>query len=82
MNDITKIINKWDPIGLFPMAPRDEYIEEVKEIEKIVACNKSISVNELAEKINLLFVKRFGADVYHEDISQCILVAEAVLARK
>ena len=32
MEKITEIINEWDPIELFPMAPKDEYIEEVKLI--------------------------------------------------
>lgn len=28
---ITQIINDWDPIGFFPMAPKDEYINEIKK---------------------------------------------------
>ena len=30
MDRIEQIINEWDPIGLFPMAPKDEYVEEEK----------------------------------------------------
>jgi len=32
MERITQIINDWDPIGFFPMAPKDEYINEIKKI--------------------------------------------------
>lgn len=31
---ITQIINDWDPIGFFPMAPKDEYINEIKKISE------------------------------------------------
>ena len=31
MERITQIINDWDPIGFFPMAPKDEYINEIKK---------------------------------------------------
>ena len=32
MERITQIINDWDPIGFFPMAPKDEYINEIKKV--------------------------------------------------
>ena len=32
MERITQIINDWDPIGFFPMAPKDEYINEIKNL--------------------------------------------------
>ena len=80
MNRILEIINEWDPIELCPMAPKDEYMEEVHEIEKIISCKDSITAEELGEKINQLFIKRFGADVYEDDIAQCVSVAKKILS--
>lgn len=36
MDRIEQIINEWDPIGLFPMAPKDEYVEEGKKQQNIL----------------------------------------------
>lgn len=80
MDRIFEIINEWDPIELFPMAPKDEYMEEVREIRNIISCNDCITAEELGEKINHLFIKRFGSDVYEEDIAQCVSVAKKILS--
>lgn len=79
---ITEIINLWDPIGLFPMAPRNEYVDEIKKIYEFIISNPNICVYELAEKINSIFAETFGLDVYNQDIKQCILVAEEVLKKE
>lgn len=76
---ITKIINAWDPIGFFPMAPIDEYVNEIKKIYEYVHSNQKLQIRTLAETINRIFVETFGADVYEEDLEQCILVAERIL---
>lgn len=36
MNEIMKIINEWDPISFFPMAPKDEYINEITKIYNLM----------------------------------------------
>ena len=77
-----EIINEWDPIDLFPMAPRDEYVEEVKLIYEYLCATPEIQRMQLAEKINEIFVKRFGRDVYVDDINQCIIVADQIITRK
>ena len=64
MEKITEIINEWDTIELFPMAPKDEYIEEVKLIYEYLCATPKIQNLQLAEKINGIFIKRFGCDVY------------------
>ena len=33
---LQQIINEWDPIGLFPIAPKDEYVEEIRKIEEYI----------------------------------------------
>lgn len=79
MEKITKIINDWDPIGVFPMAPKDEYVNEIKKIYEYVYSNQNLQTRTLAEAINKIFVETFGADVYDENLEQCILVAEKIL---
>ena len=32
MDRIEAVINEWDPLGFFPMAPLDEYSNEVQQI--------------------------------------------------
>jgi hypothetical protein len=39
MNKIMNIINNLDPTGLIPFAPIDEYMSEIREIEKIIKNN-------------------------------------------
>lgn len=79
MERITKIINDWDPIGFFPMAPKDEYINEIKKINELVCSNCSLQVYTLAQEINKIFAETFGTDVYYEDLEQCAIIAKRIL---
>lgn len=54
MERITEIINDWDPIGFFSMAPKDEYINEIKKINEFVCSNYSLQVHTLAQEIKYL----------------------------
>lgn len=76
---IAKIINKWDPIALFPMAPEDEYINEIENIEKTVQYNMAISVDDLANEIYKLFIVKFGEDVFQADINKCKIIASEIV---
>jgi len=76
---ITKIINEWDPIDLFPLAPEDEYTIEIETINKIINDNTEISVENLATEIHQLFTKRFGNDVYFREQKECLKVATEIL---
>lgn len=79
MKKIMEIINGWDPIGFFPMAPKDEYANEVKKIYDYMCINQNFKVDNVAKKINEIFLEAFGADVYDENIEQCMLVAKKIL---
>lgn len=79
MEKITKIINDWDPIGFFPMAPKDEYINEITRIYEYIYFSPNIPIQILAETINKIFLEAFGTDVYDEDLESCMLVAEKIL---
>ena len=79
MGSITQIINDWDPIGFFPMAPKDEYINEIKKINEFVCSHYDLQVQTLAREINKIFVESFGTDVYSENLEQCTIVAKKIL---
>ena len=76
---IIEIINEWDPVELFPMAPQDEYFEEILRIEEIILRNEKITVEGLAAKINEIFTNSFGIDVYKKSVDDCIQVAKRIL---
>ena len=80
MNNITEIINKWDPIGFFPMAPKDEYINEINKIYKYILSNQVTEVDSLAITINDIFLESFGENVYEQDMEQCMAVASKILS--
>lgn len=82
MNDIKAIINHWDPIGLFPYAPEDEYDCEIKEI--ICFFNEfdrvgDISEYDLGRKIKKIFSDSFGNDVFCGSDEDCLKVAREIL---
>jgi hypothetical protein len=80
MDQIIKIINLWDPIGLFPMAPKDEYEAECREIYFFLVNNNGVSVAELSKKIDEIIMNRFGADVYNsESQKKCFDVSREIL---
>ncbi|MCI8694524.1 MAG: DUF1871 domain-containing protein [Lachnospiraceae bacterium] len=89
---IEKIINDWDPIGFFPMAPEDEYTDEISKIHEYIYSEKNQQlqfqqlqirqIQALAETINTIFIKAFGKDVYDENPGQCMLVAKKILEQK
>lgn len=78
MNNITNIINDWDPIGFFPMAPKDEYKKEVVKIY-VYICIENPTTMQLAKTINAIFTEVFGSDVYVEDMEQCTICAEKII---
>ncbi len=82
MDLVTSIINEWDPIGFFPMAPQDEYSNEIKKIYDLVFNEQELQVYSLAQAINKIFVETFGRDVYEEDMAQCVIVAKKILEDK
>ena len=73
------VVNEWDPIGFFPMAPKDEYINEIKKIIDYLNKNQDVSEEKLTKKINEIFIQSFGSDVYVEDIDGCLKVAKGIL---
>lgn len=70
---VEKVINEWDPIGLFPLFPPNEY---EKEISLVCRCmESSASLNEVAECIYQIFTEHFGSNVFEKDKDECKKIA-------
>lgn len=79
MDKILLIVNEWDPIGFFPMAPKDEYISEIKKIYEYLNVSHDVTEEKLAKKINEIFILAYGRDVYVEDMEGCFKVAKSII---
>ena len=79
MNKIAQIINEWDPLGFFPMAPSDEYSNEITQIFEYISQNKNLQIQQLAQVIKEIFLASFGKEIYKEDLNQCGEVARKIL---
>lgn len=73
---VTKIINDWDPIDLFPYSPKDEYEVEINLIVNLI--EQLPDVQSLADGIKNIFTRRFGGDVFTKDIEECIQIANKI----
>lgn len=81
MNEIIKIINEWDPIKLFPLAPKDEYEVEAYKISKLLE-NPEIKEDELAEGIYEIFCEAFDISVFMAKKEECREIALKLIAIK
>ncbi len=61
---VLEIINEWDPIGLFPLAPKNEYASYAIEISEFISTNQSVTSYELSLFIDEMFITSFG-DAYN-----------------
>ncbi len=74
---VEEIINNWDPIELFPYSPKDEYKNEIALI--IAALKETKDISEVALKIQKIFIKSFGNDVFKRDTNECVSIAESIV---
>ena len=77
MSNIKEIIDTWDPTGLFPSCPGDEYHSEISQIETFLSEPKS--EKDLGEYIFSLFIKSFGANVFQRPLAECCIIAHKIL---
>lgn len=73
-----EIINKWDPACLFPMAPKDEYADEIRKIEEYISSVDELMPEALADVINEIFLTSFGKDVYAAKNEDCFEIAKKI----
>jgi len=74
---INTIIDDWDPIGLFPFAPKDEYLDESQSIYN--GYKNEMNTKELANVIYQVFLNSFGINTFTKSISECEKIADKIL---
>ncbi len=74
--NLSKIINNWDPLCLFPFAPQDEYQHEIDEIQNHY--HESIDTVELSYIIFNVFTRAFG-DTFSQAVVDCKTIASEIL---
>ncbi|WP_458412192.1 DUF1871 family protein [Schinkia sp. CFF1] len=74
-DEIIEIINKWNPIEIYPLL-KDEYNFESKKL--IHALGKSHSIEELAEGVFIIFKQSFGKE-FSKSIEECRVIAEEIM---
>lgn len=79
LEKVEMIINEWDPLGLFPYAPKDEYRLEVKELVTYLENEKICSIEKLGKKIYELFLRTLEKDVFTKTIENCMEIAQKIL---
>lgn len=79
---VMDIINDWDPIGVLPYSPKDEYLSETEKIIEIWERDKILDANNLADIIDTIFINSFGEDVYKVDRKNTLLLANKLLELK
>ena len=72
------IINSWDPIGLFPYSPQDEYSSEIQKIK--FARRKTDDAFTFGDHIYQIFIESFGPEIFQKSLSECVSVAEKIMS--
>ncbi len=82
MNDnmeavIKTVLDVWDPLMLFPLAPDDEYNRETEKIIKYIN-HSEIAVENLSEYIYDVYKSSFGSHFDYLN-SDCIWIARKIM---
>ena len=77
MSNIKETIDTWDPIGLFPLCPDDEYHSEISQIETFLS--EPRSEKDLGAYIFALFTESFGTDISQHSMAECCIIARKIL---
>lgn len=67
----------WDPVGLFPFAPIDEYNIEIENVINQIKEQDSLSAQIISKIICLIYNESFG-DIFCSTEEECMWVAERV----
>lgn len=78
---ITKIINNWNPIEIYPLL-ESEYEPEIKRIIAWITVNREIDSFKLAQYINEVFIEYFGSLLYKIDKEKVLSVAKKIIQIK
>lgn len=72
-NIVKKFIDEFNPMGLLPHAPENEYDIESKKIASQI--NQNSTINEIAEIISKVLSKSFDEKF---EIKKCLATAEKI----
>ncbi|UOQ46833.1 DUF1871 family protein [Gracilibacillus caseinilyticus] len=70
---VKKVINEWDPIGVLPYAPDDEYKFEVAKV--VTLLSKVENVEELSDGLAKIFKKALEWNFTKEE---CLPIAKKI----
>ena len=77
---VKPVIDEWNPYGLLPDTPNDEFDSESRRITEMIKNRyKTISANELASVVSAVFVRAFGSGEGFEQ-EHCTVVAAKLKA--
>ncbi|KUP23386.1 DUF1871 family protein [Paenibacillus sp. DMB5] len=62
---VRQVIHEWNPFGLFPHAPVDEFDSEIEEVA--LSLTDATTVEELARRIQDIFSSSFGEPFGYEE---------------
>ena len=77
LKKISEIVDRWDPMGLFPFAPKDEYTDESILIEEALV--KTVNARSLGEEIQRIFINSFGEEDFRNSIDECVEIARSII---
>lgn len=80
MENIKKIIDDWDPIGLLSHAPNDEYNSEIDEIYRLLCTSNTL--DELAEGVYNTFSTSFGKANFNKSMDECRQIARLLYPKR
>jgi hypothetical protein len=70
---VRQVIHKWNPFGLLPHAPVDEFDSEIEEVT--LSLTDATTVEELARRIQDIFSSSFGEPFGYEE---CLNTAKQI----
>lgn len=77
---VTEAINEWDPLELFPFAPKNEYILEINEIISFLKNKEDCTNILLGKKIYEVFLRTLGKDIFICTVEDCNKIAIKILS--
>jgi hypothetical protein len=73
---VREVIHSWNPYGLLPHAPYDEFESEIEEVSQSICDAKSI--DDFGYSIQMIFERSFGEPFIYES---CLRVAGEIWSK-
>lgn len=76
---VKKIIDAWDPLNLFPMAPPDEYESEIRSICERIEAHPSWRESDDIEHLAKFIGDRCDGDFRHYDWAKYMEITQKII---